>query len=318
MAILMCSSSAFAGKEGGNGGGSAEKNILFAKESLPRFIDLCLSAKSACGISVGREEDLLKAIRDDLAVGRETGGFHFASEAEHPGMFMLDGKVRVARTGDDVGNPVAVNTDLIYTLDAQGHYVAMDIPMAVSVLVHEYGHHHRIKDCEFLDRLGTKVQAMLRSHVQQIGWSADPISLEDVVGAIGVQYRRFDAFDQILAFDSESLTNLSSLLTAQLSCDPSGKARYKGLQITNLHWGWWENSNPNTNLVTMPLRFWVATFCDGTPTMTTPEGPIDMARVGQVTMTLSFEMTSLTQMRFLPDRTQVDFVDCLAQPGQCR
>lgn len=75
----------------------------------------------------------------------------FRSEATEPGFFLIDGQVRVAKTGDDVGSPVFINEDLILADQT-------DVRTAIAILVHELGHHHKIKDHQALDRLGAAVR----------------------------------------------------------------------------------------------------------------------------------------------------------------
>jgi hypothetical protein len=150
-----------------NGGGLAEQNILFAWVSLNTFWDACVSEKE-CGLTIP-EQKVLIDIKQDYAAELKGAGIKFLSGAENPGVFELDGQglPRTAVTGDKVGYPIYFNTDRLYPV-VNGVSSALDILTAVSLLVHELGHHQGIKDHTFLDKLGGKIKAYAAKQAEAI------------------------------------------------------------------------------------------------------------------------------------------------------
>lgn len=102
----------------------------------------------------------------------------FLSEQENPGTFLLDGQVRVAKTGNDPNDDIFVNRDLIVESSAFGGYQPISVGQMLAILAHEYGHHHhsdqsinRVFNHEDLDRFGNKLRVWAESNVirQEVG-----------------------------------------------------------------------------------------------------------------------------------------------------
>lgn len=196
LALLISSFSALAiaGDHVGNGGGLAERNIVLAHQQIESYISLCLNAE-ACKLSA-RERDLLTKIVNAMPTERKSPQIAFASEKESPGMFMIDGEVRIAKTGDAVGDVIYFNRDMIYTKDVAGDTVAMSLAEAVSHWVHELGHHQGVYEHTELDLAGTKVSLQLQNHMQ----IAPFLPLENILRAVVLNKRTNSTSPQIIFY----------------------------------------------------------------------------------------------------------------------
>ena len=144
--------SALGGDEIRNGGGAAEWYLTFALQNLKHSISNCLT-KTTCAPSA-KKRDVLKKILDSLEIEQKSEVLKFSSQKLTPGLFIIDGVVRLAVTGSRVWSPIYYNLDLLY----QGNQVNMNYGQAVQSLIHELGHHHNVSDHDFLDRLGADVR----------------------------------------------------------------------------------------------------------------------------------------------------------------
>jgi len=175
--ISLSSAVTFAGGFVNNGGGLAEKNILYAYEKLETYIQLCLNSK-ACKLTPDQTV-LLKEIASSLPQEKQSKQIFFGSERQDPGSFMIDGNVRVAKTGSKVGSPIFINADLLYTPAADKSYDPVTIPEAVAILIHELGHHQGHHNHDELDLLGVRVSLLLQQKfisTPLIPWAPNEIS----------------------------------------------------------------------------------------------------------------------------------------------
>jgi hypothetical protein len=125
----------------------AEPHFTFAYTNIDRFIELCLNAPE-CNLNQD-QKDLLTLIAKTVPLERQNPKqLVFASESESPGLFLLNGQVKVAKTFDEIASNIYVNKDMIPKLQ---------VIDAIAILVHELGHHHGIKDETQLDLLGLRV-----------------------------------------------------------------------------------------------------------------------------------------------------------------
>ena len=176
--LIAFQSLAQAGRGGdliNNGGGIAEKNILYAYAKLEGFLNLCLSSE-ACKIT-STQQELLKKIYDGLPEEKKSvNQIVMASERKAPGTFLIDGNIRVAKTGSSVGSPIYINVDMLYTKDQDGEVEPATIPEAVAILVHELGHHYGNASHEELDLLAIKVSLLLQkelSSTPMLPWNSE-------------------------------------------------------------------------------------------------------------------------------------------------
>ncbi|MCB0364317.1 MAG: hypothetical protein H6624_01710 [Bdellovibrionaceae bacterium] len=154
------------GDDVNNGGGLAEKTFVRAFSSMEKYLSICLTSQ-ACRLSE-RDRRILTAIKESHSLQAQGhGGLMFASEKEEPGTFLIDGELKVAKTGAAVGAPIYINQDLIYAKGPEGTLQPMGLGEAVSVLVHELGHHQGEMDHTYLDVLGNKVALLLQHHVSE-------------------------------------------------------------------------------------------------------------------------------------------------------
>lgn len=124
------------GDETSNGGGIAEKNVLYAAQQIDRMLLLCLPS-AVCRLNA-EEAAAVSKVRAQLAQAPlTTERILFASERQTPGVFQLDGKahgaVRSAKT--TVNSAIYLNTDHLY---AGGQPIS--IPSASALLLDELAH----------------------------------------------------------------------------------------------------------------------------------------------------------------------------------
>lgn len=215
-AIVLVSSPAVFALGGGdwvnNGGGIAEKNVMFAYEKLEKYLQVCLSS-TACKLDPTQRQ-LLTQIVNGLPQELASRNLHFSSERSAPGFFIIDGLVRVAKTGRTVGSPIYVNSDLLYSKNPAGGYDAMTVPEAVAVLVHELGHHYSNASHEELDLLGVRVSLMLQqkfSSTPLIPWSSE-------ISATIFSTDSMNEFPDILIAVGRDVLNISKIYEDTVRC----------------------------------------------------------------------------------------------------
>lgn len=158
-----------------NGGGLAEKNVLFAYDKLDKYIQICLNSDS-CKLN-SSQKDLLSQILTSLPLEKQNQKqISFSSEKKNPGTFIIDGLVRVAKTGSNIGSPIYINSDLLYSKNEVNSYVPVSIPEAVAILLHEFGHHYGNYSHEELDLIGVRVSMLLQQKIIStplVPWTSD-------------------------------------------------------------------------------------------------------------------------------------------------
>ncbi len=167
-------------RQAGVANASADSSLLIAKarfniglDHVSQFLFTCLANPGECQFSQ-RETRLANAIYRGTfqsRTGNERTEIVFLSEREQPGTFQLDGQVRIAKTGNDVGDDIFVNTDLIVSDGENSLTEAMSFAQVFAVLIHELGHHHHaavspIPTHEELDSLGNKVRAYVEANTK--------------------------------------------------------------------------------------------------------------------------------------------------------
>ncbi len=162
ISILLSASFAHAGGDlVNNGGGIAEKNILYAFQKLDTYIKLCLSS-DFCKID-SSQRMILEQINAGLPQEKMINDqIQFASEKSRPGFFIIEGEVKVAKTGSQVGSPIFINVDMLYTKNELGYYIPASVSESVAILVHELGHHYGNNSHTALDLTGVRVALMLQ------------------------------------------------------------------------------------------------------------------------------------------------------------
>jgi len=212
--ICFTSIAAFAG--GGfvnNGGGLAEKNVLYAYEKLDTYIQICLDTNS-CKLTTD-QSNLLQKIAQTLPQERQAPQLSFQSEMQRRGTFMIDGNVRVAKTGNTIGSPIYINSDLLYTRGEGGSFDPVTIPEAVAILIHELGHHHGVYSHEMLDLLGVRVSLMLQKKIIStplIPWAPSEIS------ASVLNPNMLESYPQVLLTVGDEVLDVSEMYAREVRC----------------------------------------------------------------------------------------------------
>jgi hypothetical protein len=175
IAVTLFATAAYAGGDHvNNGGGLSERNILFAYEKMGKYVELCLQSET-CKLTPAQRQILLK-IQAGLPQEKAHAQIEFASEKNLPGYFVIDGRVRLARTGSTIGSPIIINIDMLDTKNEAGGVDPMSIAEGVSLLVHEFGHHYGNYTHEELDLLGVRVSMMLQQKMivtPMIPWTSE-------------------------------------------------------------------------------------------------------------------------------------------------
>ena len=294
------------GSDAGNGGGLAEKNLIFGQSELAKFIELCLST-NLCHTDA-KENELLtqiaKTMSDELKVPLQ-----FKSERTDKNSFHIDGVVRVARTGDRVGSPVLINTDLLYSKTKEGIPVAVDVPQALSILIHEYGHHHKVKDHARLDRLGTKLQTLVLNHeVRAEFWNGNAALSIYQFNSVrnDSEKKNITQLDRIVLENQDELVDLTEGVAKAFQCP--GRSQAKGIRLYNAYGERGTHFDKSTQTLTKPMKAWFIASCsEGTE--------FDH---GDVSLVLNFKKISDDHFSFLPEQTQIRFSGCKNDPGVCK
>lgn len=254
------------GDDVNNGSGLAEKTFVRAFASLDRYLGLCLHSQ-ICRLSE-KDRAVLTAIQDTLPLQNEAhSGLIFASEREEPGTFIIDGELKIAKTGSKVGAPIYLNRDLIYRLSPDGGLQPLALGEAVSILVHELGHHQGEMDHTYLDVLGNKVALVLQHHISESPLLPmnTRLSLIVINGDTGRDY------PQILLNVFDQQYDLSSLFADQMKCHfqlvplpildeiSVKEQKPKGVMIHNVHWTRFSEASPEDKFV---LEGNLTKFCE--------------------------------------------------------
>jgi len=245
----------------GNGGGIAEKNILFSYLNLKAYMEICLHSPT-CKLNYW-EKNLLQKILDNLP--REQTGkeqIKFVSEKERSGFFMLDGDLKIAKTGDKIGSPIYINSDLLYTKNSEGDFKAFSMSDAVALLVHELGHHHEVKNHFKLDLLGIKVSMSLENHSDKA--SLFPHKHDFMV--VSINKRNAYEFPQLLIYFDDTFMDISKEFKESLKCPgPFFAITNDKPHGANFHNMFWKKLSRRMNIYEFKVSGNVSTYCEGEP-----------------------------------------------------
>ncbi|WP_413585593.1 hypothetical protein [Bdellovibrio sp. HCB274] len=215
LVLASVSVTAFAGPGSdwvGNGGGIAEKNVLFAYERLEKYIEVCLTSDS-CKLTP-REREIIAKIAKSLPQEVRSRMLYFGSEKKTPGFFIIDDLVRVAKTGSTVSSPIYINSDLLYSKNAAGEFTAVSVAEAVAILIHEFGHHHGNYTHEELDLLGVRISMLVQmktSVTPLLPWSND-------VSAMVFTKDVYTAYPEVILNVGDDLIDISKAIADEAMC----------------------------------------------------------------------------------------------------
>lgn len=236
IALMLLASNAFAGggDYAGNGAGAAESTLAFAHRNLGTYAKLCLDS-AECGLNPS-ERDLLTMIYDSLPLEYENPyPLIFKSERLEPGFFIIDGQLKVARTGLSIGSPIFLNIDLLYQRTPTGEIVPITAESAVAILIHELGHHHGVRDHASLDQLGAKVAIPMGARTTRVDLGPRKRNIMATVIDLDLP----SSFAQLLVTDGLRSWDLGPAAREALSCPfngPYADPSLRGFSLFNLHW----------------------------------------------------------------------------------
>lgn len=321
------------GSDAGNGGGISEKNILFAAKNLGHYLDLYLASQLNLHLEsqpnlnlasqnekvivenekVENDQKLLTQIKNELDVLKTQSKeltVLFQSNLLTQGSFIIDGQPRIARTGSQIGDPIYINRDLIYPIKKQGHFQVIDIPTAVSILVHELGHHHEIKDHQYLDLIGTKLQSFLYIHMLRAEfWNSNAafITIQNNIVTADKDKGHLYEMDQVLLENRNTLTDLQSQILSQIQC-PQKNQKPFGLRIYNIHEERGVQFNKKTQVLMKPAQAWYILSCKKD----------EESDHGDLELSLFFKKVGPEKFEFLPEQFRVIQKSCLQFPKSCK
>lgn len=238
-----------------NGGGLAEQNFIYAFQNLADSVDRCLDTDNACRLT-DKESRILREIARERKESPGHNGLFFESGKLKPGLFETDehGKVRVAVTGSTALSPIYINLDLIYAENVS----LIDMGAALSILIHELGHHTGETDHLFLDQLGNKVRNFRERFLERIDFGRFDhpelrVSAHNVGPNIEELYRVGPvAPAKLLIENGYELKDLTEQLLAHAVCPRAGESR-RAVHFTNMTW---QRLRPfDTEKVRQPLTF---------------------------------------------------------------
>lgn len=221
------------GDEVRNGGGLAENFLTHAFNNMNQSIELCLSQKECAEQNNGRSTLML--IKNSLAKELAQNPLKFSNDRLKPGYFNVDGYTRLAVTGDNIGDPIYYNLDLLY----KNGEVKLNYGDAIQSLIHELGHHQKIHDHDQLELLGSEVR---KYSAGTISTSAFLPHLNDQgFFAIALENKSFTNDGSLTLLFRNKMIDLSeSFATLKNECVPDttniDPLQSSALQFFNLRW----------------------------------------------------------------------------------
>jgi len=242
--------------EVGNHAGLTENNFVLAYHNIKEYIYFTLVNKR--DTLKPDQKNILTKIYNSLNLEKETRNqVVFLKASEHPGLFppREDGTPGIAYTLRKIGAIIYINKEQLYPFNSSGVKTPLTISTVISVLVHEFGHHHGVLDEMWLDKLGYEVATSIVPNMDPIflSYTNDDIRTQIIRYSNNVRPRPY--FDNIMINDGESWINLLPMLKKHLYCPMPFNRKVVGLLIMD---GYWKDTHTlNPYLTTSSLR----TFC---------------------------------------------------------
>jgi hypothetical protein len=166
--IFFFALTAQAGQETRNGAGAAEQNFYYALNILKPLYKICLSSPKC--LEESGQKGILKLIYENMDQElKNTQLLSFGSAAKNPELYTIDGEIKIAQTGLNIGSKIYINSDMIYTRTTGTLPIPYSVGQAISVLTHELAHHVPIMgQHEYLDNLGARLRVFYESNNQTI------------------------------------------------------------------------------------------------------------------------------------------------------
>ncbi|MCB9082962.1 MAG: hypothetical protein H6624_01395 [Bdellovibrionaceae bacterium] len=281
-ALLMIPASAWSrGDVVGNGIGLAEKRFHYVFQNIESFVGLCLSG-NLCKLTASEQALALKILEAMPQERLQKKPLQFESEKKRPGFFVIDGKVKAAKTGPRIGVPIYINLDMTVRQTFYGSSEPMGEPEVLSILMHELGHHHGIEDEDQLDIFGSKFQTALAAELQRVelGFHAANVQVSVLnTPALGV-------LPQVWITDGLQMFDLSHMVLPYLTC-PAGYTMSGG-HISNTHWSWKTTPDPTYPAV---WYIWIEGFAMPYCTRGGVYQSVSQGSLFKIGMALSFQNT---------------------------
>jgi len=213
----------------GNGGGLAENNVVFAYKNIESTIKFTLNNKKD-KLTV-KQQEVLNLILNSLPqeyFPRNRNQNRFQLEFKSNDFFPHN---RFAFTYNFIGAPIYINKDYLY-YSSQGKVVPMSIFQATSMLVHEFGHHHKIENENWLDNLGVLVAQSFyqNEQVKRLPWHTNIQSRMIKFNSPETQ----ETFDLLMLTDGLVYINYSKLIKESFKCQ--GNRVLKGISLYQDYW----------------------------------------------------------------------------------
>jgi len=234
------------GDEVGNAGGIAENNVLFAYHNIASTIKYCLALES-CGVD-DDERQVLQAILNSLPEEYQNiNQIRFISATKDPLLHRRLFRDRYenepfAVTGNRIGSSIYININRLYNARQNG-LSHITLAQAVSMLVHEFGHHHGIKDEIWLDTLGVKVAKNLLPGILRVPLGPRARNISAQIMQTNDPEKHY-SFDNIMLTDGVRYFDLATTLKKAVLC-PSlehESLRLIGLSIWQPYWSQYRSS----------------------------------------------------------------------------
>lgn len=226
----------------GNGARLSENRVLMAYGSLEKYLQATLSDRTQ---SLDEDQKLLleKMVRDiplEKKMNRAMIQFR-----PHSSIFIIDGKSKVAVTGLALGDTIFFNQDLIHYSEGPDKYSEISLTQAISLLVHEFGHHQGVTDHTYLDQLGAIVAHQAR--FEEVWYTLYPQNKN--LGAQLIAPREgIRASSMLYLVDRSKHINLVSIIERMKLCEEFKVGlRMETLNFWNLHWSQPLGKTPQLN-----------------------------------------------------------------------
>ena len=220
----------YAGDRVWNGGGLAEKNILWALVSLDKYIDNCLNGPY-CNLTK-KEKTLLKKIKKvHLTEPQGPNFIKFKSHIKNEENFDFGEGIKLAKTKLKPGSPIFINKDLLYR-NINGNVEAFTVAEAVSLLIHEIGHHTGEKNHTKLDLLGAKVGMV----VERFSEKAPFFPTNNKIQVVSFNSDSLTQFPEILIYIDDQIINITEKVKKEIECHDDYRSRPEGATFHNIYW----------------------------------------------------------------------------------
>jgi len=187
--------------------------------NVPPIAQACAENNGTCGLT----DEELAAIKDISISHDKELKLEFKSARLNPGLFDPNSEIhRVAVTGDSIGDPVIINTDL---------FTEMKFFDIIPILFHELSHHYGFTDGS--NRSADQIGGKLRKFSEQ----AFEVQSFEKYGQAHINLYLLSMekihFSVLLLTDGFSVVNIIKPLFLNFPC-PAGKPDLRGVDISRL------------------------------------------------------------------------------------